>query len=114
MRVEFTRPVASPGLSAHAGQILDLPEDEALQRIEAGHCTAVDQPKPSLREKFFSRKGKSGSGTAPAAEPDAKPLDKMTVEQLRAYADEHDISLPEDGKKADLLAAIEAELADRE
>lgn len=114
MRVEFTRPVASPGLSAYAGQILDLDEDEALKRIEAGHCTAVDQPKPSLRERFLGRSGKTRPGAAPAAEPDAKPLDKMTVEQLRAYADEHDISLPEDGKKADLLAAIQAELTERE
>jgi len=114
MRVEFTRPVASPGVSAYAGQILDLPEEDALKRIEAGHCTAVDQPKQSLREKFLGRRGKSGSDTAPPAEPDAKPLDKMTVEQLKAYADEHDIPLPEAGKKADLIAAIEAELTDRE
>lgn len=113
MRVEFTRPVASPGLSAYAGQILDLPDEDALQRIEAGHCTAVDQPKQSLREKFLGRRGKSRPDAAPT-EPDARPLDKMTVEQLKAYADEHDISLPEVGKKADLVAAIEAELTERE
>lgn len=110
MRVQFTRPVASPGLSATAGQILDLPDEDALKRIEAGHATAVDQPKTSLRERFLGRSGKTG----PDTEPDAKPLDKLTVEQLKAYADEHDISLPEAGKKADLVAAIEAELTERE
>ncbi|MFM9563253.1 MULTISPECIES: Ish1 domain-containing protein [Streptomyces] len=42
------------------------------------------------------------------------PLQEMTVEELRAYADEQDISLPEDGDQAGLVAAIEAELTARE
>lgn len=108
MRVQFTRPVASPGLSASAGKILDLPEDQALTRIELGHCVAVDPPKPRLRDLLPGRR---------KAKPEAaedKPLDKLTVDQLKAYADEHDISIPEGGKKADILAAITEALAQRE
>ncbi len=40
--------------------------------------------------------------------PVEKPIGKMTVDELKAYAAEKGIELPEDGKKADLLAAIEA------
>ena len=38
----------------------------------------------------------------------SKPVGKMTVEELKAYAAEKGIALPEDGKKPDLLVAIEA------
>ncbi|GEC02959.1 hypothetical protein SSP24_06140 [Streptomyces spinoverrucosus] len=110
MRVQFTRPVASPGLSASAGQILDVPEDDALARIELGHCVAVDPaPKPRLRDRL---PGRRKSEPKPKAAED-KPLDKLTVEQLKAYAEEQDISIPEDGKKADILAAITEALAQR-
>lgn len=38
-----------------------------------------------------------------------KPLDKMTVEELKAYAAAHGIELPEKGVKADILTAIQAQ-----
>lgn len=41
----------------------------------------------------------------PSAE---KPLSKMTVDELKAYASGKNITLPDGGLKADLLAAIEA------
>ncbi|MCM1974628.1 Rho termination factor N-terminal domain-containing protein [Streptomyces sp. G1] len=107
MRVEFTRRVANPAYSARPGQVMDLPEAEALKRIEAGHCTAVDQPKARLADRLRGRKPRTGGGQAPGAAQET-PLEKMTVDQLKAYADEHDISLPPDGRKADLVAAIEA------
>ncbi|WP_282703244.1 Rho termination factor N-terminal domain-containing protein [Streptomyces sp. CC219B] len=110
MRIEFTRTVASPTLSARAGQVLDLPEEEALKRIKAGHAVAVDQPRPRLRDRLPGRR-KPESQAEP--QDDGKTLEKMTVEQLTAYADELDISLPPDGRKADLVAAIEAELKER-
>jgi hypothetical protein len=112
MRVQFTRPVASPGLSAHAGQVLDLPDEQALKRIEAGHCTPLDQPKTGLLDRIRGRKPKATPDGAPG--PGDKPLDRMTIEQLKAYADEQDISLPDKGVKADLIAAIEAALDGRE
>lgn len=37
--------------------------------------------------------------------PKEKPVEKMTVEELKAYAQAHGITLP-DGKKEELLAAI--------
>lgn len=38
---------------------------------------------------------------------DAKPLDKMKVEELRAYVAERNIELPEDAKKDEILRAIQ-------
>jgi hypothetical protein len=112
MRVQFTQRVANPEFSARPGQILDLPDDQALKRIEAGHCTPVDEPKAGLLDRLRGRKPKAAPG--PGAGSQDTALEKLTVEQLKAYADERDISLPPDGRKADLLAAIEAGLKDRE
>lgn len=40
-------------------------------------------------------------------EADAKPLDEMKVEELKAYAAEHNIDLGDAAKKADILKAIQ-------
>ncbi len=40
--------------------------------------------------------------------PTQKPLNKMTIDELKVYAADKGIALPNDGKRADLLAAIEA------
>ena len=40
-------------------------------------------------------------------EADAKPLDEMKVEELKAYAAEHNIELGEAAKKADILKIIQ-------
>ena len=40
--------------------------------------------------------------------PGEKPVNKMTIAELKAYANEKGIELPEEGNKPDLLAAIEA------
>lgn len=40
--------------------------------------------------------------------PKEKPVNKMTVDELKVYAADKGIALPNDGKRADLLAAIEA------
>ncbi|WP_432193806.1 hypothetical protein [Streptomyces sp. bgisy027] len=112
MRIEFTRPVASPTLTARAGEIRDLPEAEALKRIDAGHAVAVDQPKPRLRDRLPGRRKTEPKAEQKAAED--TPLEKLTVEQLKAYADAQDISLPEKAKKDELLAVITAALEERE
>ncbi len=45
----------------------------------------------------------------PAKEPPKeKPVAKMTIDELKAYAAEKGIMLPDDGLKADLLAVIVA------
>ncbi|TQE35469.1 hypothetical protein [Streptomyces ipomoeae] len=111
MRVRFERRVASPTLTAQPGQVLDLPDEVAEARIKAGHCVPVDQPKQGLGERL---RRAVKSKTEPKTEQQDTPSEKWTVEQLKAYADEHDISLPPDGRKADLVAAIEAALKERE
>jgi hypothetical protein len=40
-------------------------------------------------------------------EADAKPLDKMKVDELKAYAAERNIELPEGAKKDEILKAIQ-------
>jgi len=40
-------------------------------------------------------------------EADAKPLDKMKVDELKAYAAEHNIDLGEAKNKADILKTIQ-------
>ena len=52
----------------------------------------------------FSLKGK---GYKVEGEADAKPLDKMKVDELKAYAAENNIDLGEATKKADILKIIQ-------
>lgn len=46
-------------------------------------------------------------GHTVTGEADAKPLDEMKVEELKAYAAEHNIELGEAAKKADILKIIQ-------
>lgn len=50
-------------------------------------------------------------GYAVEGEAEAKPLDKMKIEELKAYAAEHNINLGEAAQKADILQAIQAALS---
>lgn len=45
-------------------------------------------------------------GYAVEGEAEAKPLDKMKVDELKAYASEHGIALAENANKAEILKAI--------
>ncbi|ONH35722.1 hypothetical protein [Protofrankia sp. BMG5.30] len=103
MKVRFLRRVANPVFSAQPGDVRDLPEQDAAKRIAAGDCVAVDQPKPRLRDRL-RRQPELAAPPAPAD----KPLDRLTVDELREYADEHDIDLGEASKKADIIAVIRA------
>lgn len=106
-RVRFNTPLASPTRSARAGQIVDLPAEEAEQRVKARQCVYVDTPPVP---------GGTTEGDSP--EPDAPQddvvLEKLTVEQLKAYAAEQEISLDGAGKKAEILDRITTVLAERE
>ena len=46
-------------------------------------------------------------GHTVTGEADAKPLDEMKVEELKAYAAEHNIELGDAAKKADILKIIQ-------
>lgn len=52
----------------------------------------------------FSLKGKEYKVEG---EADAKPLDKMKVDELKAYAAEHNIDLGDAASKADILKTIQ-------
>lgn len=81
---------AGPDGARYPGRTYDVTSSEGKELVEGGYAVrAEDDPAERV-------------GTT-----QDKPLDKYTVEQLRAYADAHDISLPEDGRKADLLKAIQ-------
>lgn len=43
-------------------------------------------------------------------EPEDKPVDKMKVDELKAYAETHQIDLGDASKKDDILAVIQAHL----
>lgn len=46
-------------------------------------------------------------GYAVTGEPDAKPIEKMKIEELKIYAAEHNIDLGEAIKKDDILKIIQ-------
>lgn len=100
-RVTLRTLYASPDRTIQPGETADLDADEAAALVAGGYAQPVDA----------SPRRRGPEGTPPPPPPQGgggKPLDKMTVAQLQDYADEHDISLPPDAKKADLVAAIVA------
>ncbi|MFD4320114.1 hypothetical protein [Streptomyces sp. NPDC058548] len=115
MRVEMLRLMANPKYGNQPeGAILDMDDDDAERRIAAGDCRPLDPPK----KKTGGRPAKTT--TAPPAPP-APPggvgqdvaVEKMTVEQLRAFAAEHDIDLGDATLKDDIRTAVASELERR-
>lgn len=98
-RVTMKTLYAGPDRSVPAGATaaFDDAEAEALVRGGYGVYEGDSRPKP-----------------VSSAEPADKPLDKQTVEQLKAYAAQHDIDLGDAGKKAEILDRITTELERRE
>lgn len=89
--------------------------------LQAGHSYLVpDQVSRAQAEELLDGgyailDGQTAPAAAAAAEDgDGKPLEKRTVEELKAYADEQDIDLGPAAKKAEILDVITAELAKRE
>lgn len=86
------------GVAYGAGQIVDLPEAEALQLLREA-------------PKEFALLETAQQPATPAeaeAEPAGAELSAMTVEQLKAYALQSGIDLGKTTKKAELIALIEA------
>lgn len=104
MRVQMLRTMCSPEHGNHtAGAIVDLPDDVARKRIEAGDCAPAEDKGRRLRDRLRGR-----GGSEPTPPPEDKPVGKMTVPELKKYADEHGIDLGDAEKKNDILARIEA------
>lgn len=99
--------MASPTRSARPGDVLDLPEDEAAQRVASRQCVYVDAP-AALGD--------------PAQEPDTEPpgvdpavdLSELTVAQLKEYAAKQEIDLDGASRKIEIIDRIFAVLAERE
>lgn len=105
-RVRFEHPMASPTRSARAGQVLDLPPEEAARRVEARQCVYTDDA-PSIPDE-------TAEAAKPAGPEADKPLEKRTVDQLKVFAAEQEIDLGDASKKAEILDRITTELARRE
>ena len=85
------------GVAYGTGQIVDLPEAEALQLVR-------ETPK-----EFALLEAEQQAALAEAeAEPAGADLAAMTVEQLKAYALQSGIDLGKTTKKAEIIALIEA------
>lgn len=99
MRITMKTLSASPAGALEAGKTYDLPRARALPLLEGGYAVLAGAD-PAQRPVRPDR-------PAGAGEVDQdKPLDKRTVDQLKAFAAEHEIDLGEATRKADILAAI--------
>jgi len=79
--------------------IWDAAANRPLCRFEKGTFATNDK---ALAAKL------QALGHTVEGEADAKPLDKMKLEELKAYAAERNIDLGEAANKADILQAIQA------
>lgn len=75
------------------GSILELSEQAAAFDVRAGALRPLDGAAPEP----------DGAG---AKTLDADDLEKLTVKELEALADERGVDLPGDARKADIVAAL--------
>lgn len=104
MRIRMKTLSASPAGALQRGKIYDLPDERARPLVDNGFATAVDEPaRPRLRDGLRLK----DKAPAPPAGPQEKPIEKRTLDELKAYAAEHGIELGEATLKADVLAVIQ-------
>lgn len=86
---------------------LAFPEDRPFTGVymSVAFAAGAGETDSDYLAERFREKGLTVEAESAAAQ---KPVGKMTVDELRAYAAEKGIALPEDGKKTDFIAAIEA------
>lgn len=99
---------AHPDGTLEIGKTYEVPgqcsQERAVELLDGGYAVDADEDLSA-----------ADPGPADPAEPEAdKPLEKRTVEQLKAYAAAQEIDLGDAGKKAEILDAITTELARRE
>ncbi len=85
---------------------LTFPEDREFTGVylSVAFAAGVGETDSDYLAERFQEKGL----TVETGSTASKPVSKMTADELKAYAAEKGIALPEDGKKAELLAVIEA------
>lgn len=91
-RVTMKSLYAGPDRTVAAGHTADFEDAEAEALVAGGYGVYEGDSRPKPEQ----------------AQAEDKPLDKLTVEQLKAYAVKHEIDLGEASKKADILTAIAA------
>lgn len=86
---------------------LTFPEDRKFTGVymSVAFAAGVGETDSEYLAERFREKGLTVEAESTSTQ---KPVNKMTVDELKAYAAEKGIALPDDGLKADLLAAIEA------
>jgi hypothetical protein len=106
MRITMKSLSAHPDGTLENGHTYEVPgqcsRERARELIEGGYAVRADEDQAVVE--------------LPAVddEQDGPPLEKRTVDQLRAYAAEHEIDLGDASKKAAILDAITTELQRRE
>ncbi|WP_033818887.1 hypothetical protein [Kitasatospora sp. MBT63] len=102
MQITMLTLSASPEGVLEQGRTYDVPGDVARARaaelVDGGYARIIGAPKPKPKAEPKSA----------ASDPGAGSLEKMTVEELQAYAAENDYDLGGVTKKADILAAVQA------
>ncbi|MFJ5059027.1 hypothetical protein ACIP96_06360 [Streptomyces nigra] len=106
MRITMKTLSAHPDGTLEIGQTYEVPgqcsKERAQDLLDGGYAVLTDED-PATAER-----------AEPAAADDDKPLEKRTVEQLKAYAAEREIELGDASKKAEILDKITTELERRE
>lgn len=107
MRITMKTLSAHPDGTLEIGKTYEVPGQCSQQRADElleGRYAVLAEEDPATAEPAAAGDG----------DGDDKPLEKRTVEQLKAYAAEHDIDLGDASKKAEILDKITSELARRE
>ena len=85
-----------------AGIIWDAQNNKPLIKFVDGEAETNDEAvAKKLQELGYTVDGEAEMND------EAEPISKMTVEELKAYANEHGIDLGEATKKKDILATIQ-------
>lgn len=106
MRITMKSLSAHPDGTLENGQTYEVPgqcsEERAKDLLDGGYAVLADEDPATA------------TPAEPTASEDDKPLEKRSIEQLKAYASEHNIDLGDAVKKAEILDKITTELARRE
>ena len=85
-----------------AGIVWDAQNNKPLIKFVDGEAETNDEAvAKKLQDMGYAVDGEAETND------EAEPISKMTVEELKAYADEHGIDLGEATKKKDILATIQ-------
>ncbi|MFD8640842.1 hypothetical protein ACFV14_11090 [Streptomyces zaomyceticus] len=112
MRVEMLRLMSNPKYGNQPeGAIVEMDDADAERRIAAGDCRPLDPQKK--RPATRAAKAPAAPPAPPGGDGQDVAVEKMTVDQLRAFAAEHDIDLGDATLKDDIRGAVVAELERR-